>query len=80
MTDPIVMEVEDEMSPEEVVLIVRHLSDQGFRVQVNSLDPLVLVLTEKPSGEDRNNILGLGSKNNLRSGYLGDRTERLGTR
>lgn len=39
------MGVEDVLTPEEVVMIVRHLTDQGFAVAVHSTDPLELLLT-----------------------------------
>jgi hypothetical protein len=43
--EPIVLMTEGEVSPEETVLVVRHLEKQGFAVEVSSLDPLVLQLT-----------------------------------
>lgn len=45
------MGVEGPMSPEELVVVVRHLQNQGFRVGVESADPLVLQLTLPPGIE-----------------------------
>jgi hypothetical protein len=51
VSEPIVMMVEELMTEEEVVLVVRHLQGQGFLVEVSSIEPMVLVLT-CPSDND----------------------------
>jgi hypothetical protein len=43
--EPIVLMTEGDVSPEETVLIVRHLERQGFAVEVCSLEPFELLVT-----------------------------------
>lgn len=39
----VVMEVES-VNPEELILILRHLRDQGYPAQVLTLEPLVIAI------------------------------------
>lgn len=47
----VVMEVEEELDSSQVLLIVKHLANEGFIVTVKSIDPLVMELTLPPLTE-----------------------------